>query len=148
MKKLTLLLLCIILSILFVSCSKNANSNVKATNLSNNQEISEIAKETDNKTEKNGSSKNIIKLYIDYNGFKTDVNTDEEGVSELLQIEDNATAPDAKLTTALADVFAVYDDNSENLYGTIYAGDDGAYYLKFANSKNKDAAYKMTDSIF
>ncbi len=63
-----------------------------------------------------------------------------------MELEKNATVPETKLSTKFADITAVYDDNTEEIYGTIYIGEDNGYYLEFANSTVEGAAYKMSDS--
>lgn len=75
-----------------------------------------------------------------------DVNFDEDDINEILDAEKNVSVPDVKMKTSFAELIAVYDDNTEGVFGTIYMGEDDCYYLKFANSEIEGAAYKMGDS--
>ena len=77
-----------------------------------------------------------------------DITSDESKTSELLELEKNAKIPETKLSTKFADITAVYNDNTEEIYGTIYIGEDNGYYLKFANSTVEGAACKISNSSF
>lgn len=77
-----------------------------------------------------------------------DITSDESKIAELLELEKNAKIPETKLSTKFADISAVYSDNTEEIYGAIYIGEDNGYYLQFVNSNPKGAAYKMTNSSF
>lgn len=87
-----------------------------------------------------------MKFYVNHSGFKMDVNFDEDDINEILDAEKNVSVPDVKMKTSFAELIAVYDDNTEGVFGTIYMGEDDCYYLKFANSEIEGAAYKMGDS--
>ena len=76
-----------------------------------------------------------------------DITSDESKIAELLELK-NAKIPETKLSTKFADITAVYNDNTEEIYGTIYIGEDNGYYLRFANSKIKGAACKISNSSF
>ena len=122
--------MCIIISFALVSCSNNTSSENKISSKNNNQIVSE--KKTDTVTETStepskDTEKKIKKFYVNYSGFKMDVDFDEDDIADLLDEEKNATVPDVKMKT-------------------IYMGEDDCYYLKFANSEIEGAAYKMGDS--
>lgn len=149
MKKVLLIIMCIIISFALVSCSNNTSSENKISSKNNNQIVSE--KKTDTVTETStepskDTEKKIKKFYVNYSGFKMDVNFDEDDINEILDAEKNASVPDVKMKTSFAELIAVHDDNTEGLFGTIYMGEDDCYYLKFANSEIEGAAYKMGDS--
>lgn len=152
LKKTLLIMLCIIVSISFSACSKSSTSddspsvseNISAQDKNTSDTGNTDKAENDNKQ----SDKAIKKLYISYSGINMDITTDENKIAELLELEKNATVPEINLNTKFADVTAVYEDNTEDIYGSIYIGEDKGYYLQFAHSTVEGAAYKMTDSSF
>lgn len=151
LKKLLLIMLCILISISFVACSNNLNSEEnnavsESSSYQNDNATKKINENVDNNN--NANKKSITRLYISYSGINMDITTDESSISELLELEKNATVPETKLNTKFADITAVYDDNTEEIYGTIYIGEDNGYYLEFSNSPVKGAAYKLSDSSF
>lgn len=152
MKKIISIFLCILISIAFISCSKNTKEDRNSTN---QQTTNSIANTLNNKhsTLSNNSKNdkqdsNIKRIYLDYNGFKVDVDIDNEMISQLDEIENNSTVPETELNTELATINVVYENDTEEVFGTIYIGSDNAFYLKLSNSKNKDVAFKMADSSF
>ncbi len=156
MKKVLLIIMCII-SIAFASCSNNTSSENEASSQDDNQVVSEQKTDTDivsdNVTEAStkpskDTEKKIEKFYVNYNGFKIDVNFDENSIKEILDAEKNATVPDVEMKMSFADLIVVYTDGTDDIFGTIYMGADDCYYLQFANSKVEGAAFKMPDSSF
>ena len=153
MKKTILLFLFIVISITFISCSKNAVINESTRKIQDNSSTTIITTIEDNtnttkqNSQNNSSENRIKKMYLDYNGFKIDIDVTDEMTSELSEFENCTTVPDTKLSKAFATIYAVYSDKSEELFGTIYIGNDGAYYLKCENNPNKDAAVKLADDF-
>lgn len=148
MKKILIIMLCLILPFCFISCTKSTDiTNSAGEDLysqeSNIQEEN-MTDKSDNHTVQD--SKNITKLYVFCNGIKIDITSDKDKINEIIEAEKNADVPKTKLVTKFADVFAVYDDNSENIYGKIYIGEDDYYYLKFENSEKEGAAFKLPDN--
>lgn len=145
MKKYLFILSCIFISLTFVACSNTTSNTGEPTNevITDSTTLQET---NENSTDSSNTDKSISKLYLNYSGITLDINTDDAGIAELLEAKETATVPETELTTEFASITAVYSDNSEELFGTIYIGDDGAYYLKFADSKVEGAAYKMGDS--
>lgn len=155
MKKVLLIIMCIIIPIAFASCGNNTPYENEKSTQDDNQVVSEQEADTDIVSDKvteastkpsKDTKKKIEKFYVNYNGFKIDVNFDENSIKEILDAEKNATVPETKLVTKFADVFAVYDDNSESIYGNVYIGEDDCYYLKFENSTIEGAAFKLPDN--
>lgn len=145
--------MCIVISIAFASCSNNTPSENEMSSQVDNQVVSEQKTDSDTVTETStksniDSEKTIEKLYVNYNGFKMDVDFDEDDIADLLDAEKNATVPDVKMKMVFADVIAVYNDNTEEIFGTVCVGEDDSYYLQFANSEVEGAAFKMPDSSF
>ena len=138
--------MCIIISIALASCSNNTSSENKISSKNNNQIVSEKKTDAVTETSTKDTEKKILKFYVNYSGFKMDVNFDEDDINEILDAEKNASVPDVKMKTSFAELMAVYDDNTEAVFGTIYIGEDDCYYLKFANSEIEDVAFKMGDS--
>ncbi len=137
--------MCIVISIVFASCSNNTLSENKISSQNDNQMVSE--QETSTKQDKNADKK-IEKFYINYGGFKMNVDFDENDITEILKAKDSATVPDVKMKMSLAELVSVYDDGSEDVFGTLYIGEDDCGYLQFANSEVEGAAFKMPDSSF
>jgi hypothetical protein len=73
---------------------------------------------------------------------------DAETLKALEEAENDATVPDDTLDMTFGTVEIIYTDNTSETIGTVYLGSDKAPYLKFDNNKNKDAAYKLSDSLF
>lgn len=153
LKKVLLIILCVLISISITACSNNSNSKVQNTV----NEITSVQEDTSvddtnntNKAKNNNihNEKSISRLYISYSGINMDITSDESKISELLELEKNAEIPETKLSTKFADITAVYNDNTEEIYGTIYIGEDNGYYLKFANSTVEGAACKISNSSF
>lgn len=147
--------MCIIIPIAFASCGNNTPYENEKSTQDDNQVVLEQETDTDIVSDKvteastkpsKDTEKKIEKFYVNYNGFKIDVNFDENSIKEILDAEKNATVPETKLVTKFADVFAVYDDNSESIYGNVYIGEDDCYYLKFENSTIEGAAFKLPDN--
>ena len=135
--------MCIIISVCFISCSNNTPSENETLSKNDNEIVTDNNSET---SENLNKEKNIEKLYVNYNGFKMDVNFDEADIADLLDAEKNATVPDVKMKMSFAELIAIYDDNTEGIFGTIYMGEDDCYYLQFVNSDIEGAAFKMGDS--
>ena len=148
LKKTLLLILCVIISLCFASCSNNgqtADTTASDTSVST-QNFEKTDTQSSQFDDIDSTEKKIVKFYVNYSGFKMDVNFDEDDINEILDAEKNASVPDVKMKTSFAELIAVYDDNTEGLFGTIYMGEDDCYYLKFANSEIEGAAYKIGDS--
>ncbi len=146
MKKYLFILICILITIFFTACSISSEMENPSR-----EEHTDSVSTTENDTtlsSKTEEDKTISKLYLNYNGITVDINTDDAGIGELLEAKKKATVPQTPLNTELAKIIAVYNDNTEKLFGTIYIGDDGAYYLKFSDSELEGTAYKMADSSF
>lgn len=157
LKKVLLIIMCIIISIVFASCSNNTPSENETSSQDDNQVVSQQKTDTDIISDKvtetstkpsKDTEKRIEKFYVNYSGFKIDVDFDENSITELLDAEKNATVPNVKMKMSFAVLMAVYTDGTESIFGTIYMGEDDCYYLQFANSKVEGAAFKMPDSAF
>lgn len=148
LKKVLLIILCVLISI--TACSNNSNSKVQNTVNERTSVQEDTSVDDTNKAKNNNihNEKSISRLYISYSGINMDITSDESKISELLELEKNAKIPETKLSTKFADITAVYNDNTEEIYGTIYIGEDNGYYLKFANSTVEGAACKISNSSF
>ena len=158
MKKSIFLILCILMSVIFISCSRNVatvatheetnkDNIISSENSDTNKDNVTAANNTDIQNGTDTSLQNISKMYLDYNGFKVDIDITDEMISDLSEVQNAATVPNTELNNAFATIHAVYKDNSDKVFGTIYIGDDNAFYLKCENTPNKDAAYKLADNF-
>lgn len=150
LKKVLLIILCVLISISITACSNNSNSKVQNTVNERTSVQEDTSVDDTNKAKNNNihNEKSISRLYISYSGINMDITSDESKISELLELEKNAKIPETKLSTKFADITAVYNDNTEEIYCTIYIGEDNGYYLKFANSTVEGAACKISNSSF
>lgn len=157
MKKIILIITCIIISIAFASCGNNTPYENEKSTQDDNQVVSEQETDTEIVSDKvteasakpsKDTEKKIEKFYVNYNGFKIDVNFDENDINEILDAEKNATVPGVEMKMSFADLIVVYTDGTEGVFGTIYIGADDCYYLQFTNSKVEGAAFKIPDSSF
>ena len=137
-KKTIILILCLIISLSLISCTKSVET-INTTSESSYSSNDNAKKESTTKPSSNSNEQNeksITSLYVSYGGIKIDITSDQEKSSKI---------PETKLVTIFANVFATYDDNSHSLFGTIYIGEDNCYYLKFKNSDIEGAAFKLPD---
>lgn len=157
LKKICILIMCVIISIIFASCSNNTQFENKISSQNDNQMISEQESDTDivsdkiEESQKNpnkNADKKIEKFYVNYGGFKMNVDFDENDINEILEAKNSATVPDVKMKMSLADLIVIYNDDSEDVFGTLYIGEDDCCYLQFANSNVEGAAFKIPDSSF
>lgn len=157
MKKVLLIIMCIIISIAFASCVNNTPYENEKSTQDDNQVVSEQETDTDIVSDKvteastkpsKDTEKKIEKFYVNYGGFKMDIDFDENDINEILDAEKNATVPGVEMKTSFADLIVVYTDGTEGVFGTIYIGADDCYYLQFTNSKVEGAAFKIPDSSF
>lgn len=146
--------MCVIISIIFASCSNNTQSENKISSQNDNQMVSEQESDTDIVSDKieesknNNTDKKIEKFYVNYGGFKMDINFDENDINEILEAKKSATVPDVEMKMSLANLIVIYDDDSEDVFGTLYIGEDDCCYLQFADSEVEGASFKMPDSSF
>lgn len=151
MKKILLTILCVFISLTFISCAKETpDKNDNATTekdeiISSN--IPEDEDESTNDVNLEYKGKSVIKVRLN-SSAKMNIDIDAEMLKELENAENDTTIPDATLDMALGTVEIIYSDESTETIGTVYIGSDKALYLKFNNNKNKDAAYKLQESIF
>lgn len=142
--------MCITISIVFVSCSNTPSEN-KTQSQEDTQAVSELQNNTitekSTETVKNAEKK-IEKFYVNYGGFKMNIDFDENDINEILEAKKNATVPNVKMKMSLADLIVIYDDNNEDVFGTLYIGEDDYCYLQFSDSSVEGAAFKIPDSSF
>lgn len=149
--------MCVIISIIFASCSNNTQSENKISSKNDNQMVSEQESDTDivsdeiegsQKSQNKNADKKIKKFYVNYGGFKMNIDFDENDINEILDAKKNATVPDVEMKMSLANLIVIYDDDSEDVFGTLYIGEDDCCYLQFADSEVEGASFKMPDSSF
>lgn len=149
--------MCVIISIIFASCSNNTQFENKISSQNDNQMVSEQESDTDivfdkieesQKNQNKNADKKIEKFYVNYGGFKMDINFDENDINEILEAKKSATVPDVEMKMSLANLIVIYDDDSEDVFGTLYIGEDDCCYLQFADSEVEGTYFKMPDSSF
>ena len=152
MKKILLIILCIVMTFIFTSCSKES---ISENNESSTNKVNSIISSDESKPEsKQNDSLNLeyrsksvrevrFNSSVDFN-----INVDAETLKSLENAENDTSVPDVTLDKEFGTVEVIYTDETTETLGTVYIGSDKALYLKFDNNKNTDAAYKLTDSIF
>lgn len=146
-KKTIILILCLIISLSLISCTKSVET-INTTSESSYSSNDNAKKESTTKPSSNSNEQNeksITSLYVSYGGIKIDITSDQDEIDEIVAAEKSSKIPETKLVTIFANVFETYDDNSHSLFGTIYIGEDNCYYLKFKNSDIEGAAFKLPD---
>lgn len=152
MKKILLIILCITMAFTLISCSKdNTSENDESSpNKVNSIISSDESKPEDNQNdsmnlEYKGKSVSEVRFNgsVDFN-----INVDVETLKSLENAENDTSVPDVTLDKKFGTVEIIYTDKTKETLGTLYLSSDKALYLKFDNNKNKDAAYKISNSIF
>lgn len=151
MKKILLIILCIIISLTFISCSKISIEDDKSTAENTFNSIMSPGKfESDenknDNTDLKYKGKNVKQVKLN-SSLGINIDADAEILKAFEYAENDTAVPDTELETAFGNVEIIYADNTSETIGTVYLGSDKALYLKFNNNKNKAAAYKLADSI-
>ena len=160
MKKILLIILCFIIPLSFFSCGKEntekpeekpvteskTNSETELNNLFSLMPSStESEHETDQELEYKGKKVKEVKLNSSV-GIPMDFDADALKVLE--DLENKEPISDVSFDALFGNLIIIYDDGTDETVGQIYLGSDKALYLKFSNSKNKDAVYKLSGPIF
>lgn len=135
-----------------MSCSKEKIETVEENSSSVSNTLfdlmpSRTEANSQNDTELEYKGKKVKEVKLD-SGLGIKINFDTETLKALEDAESDETVPDAKLLTNCGTIKIFYADDTVESIGTLYLGSDGALYLKFSNSKNEDAAYKLADIKF
>ena len=138
------------MSFTFISCSKDNTSenNENLTSKVNNIISSDDSKsdnEVNEETDLKYKDKPVSEVKIN-SSLGINIDVDAETLKALENAENDTAVPDVTLDMPLGTVEMIYTDETTETIGTVYLGEDKALYLKFENNKNKDAAYKLSDS--
>lgn len=152
MKKILSIVLCVLTLTAFISCSKGSTDKNETSTTENYNNIfsssttkTEDEKTSNTKLEYKGKSVKNIRLN---SSAKMNIDIDADTLNELENAENDGTVPDVDFDMAFGTVEIIYSDETTETIGTAYIGSDKALYIKFDNNKNKDAAYKLSESIF
>ena len=152
MKKLLIIILCFIISLSFISCGKESTERPEEKSVSESNSLfslmpsrTESKQETDNELEYKGKKVKEVKLN---SSVGIPIDFDAEALKALEDLENDESIPDVSLDALFGTLIIAYDDGTDETIGQVYLGSDKALYLKFSNNKNKDAAYKISNSIF
>lgn len=128
------------------SVSDNPNNKESKTGLTSSQSI--ISDDT-SLIEELLDYKEIEKIYLEYEGTEVDLDFDEQMIRSLQELCISNDVPEATLNEQVATINIKYKKrNDPNLFAKIYIGSDSAYYLKWINHGNKNAAVKIADEFF
>lgn len=136
----------------FVSCGKEKDETIEESSSSVSNTLFDLMP---SKTELNSQNE----TNLEYKGKKVKevkikssvgipINFDTEVLKDLENLKNSESVPDASLDALFGVLIITYDDGTDETVGQVYIGSDKAFYLKFSNSKNKDAAYKLVDRVF
>lgn len=147
-----MIILSFIISLTFVSCSKEKIETVEENSSSVSNTLFDLMPSRTEANSQNEANleyegKKVKEVKLD-SGLGIKINFDAETLKALEDAESDETVPDAKLLTNCGTIKIFYADDTVESIGTIYLGSDSALYLKFSNSKNEDAAYKLADIKF
>jgi len=152
LKRVLLTIICLVISLTFVSCGKEkiktvevSSSTVLNTLFDLMSSGTEANSQNDIELEYKGKKVKEVKL-VSGSGIK--INFDAETLKALEDAENDETVPETNLKSSFGTLKIVYDDGTIETVGKVYLGSDKALYLKFSNNKNKDAAYKLADIKF
>ena len=148
-KKIISLFLVIIMILLFSCCSKNIakKSELSVSNEIKNNGTSVSEKlDYDNKTPINKDE--VKSISVTFMGYKTDIEVNDKNIEALSQIDELSEEVDIKLSNEIGNIVIEYVDGTEMILGTLFVGEDNAYYLQSSKNKGTNKCYKVTDNLF
>lgn len=146
MKKLMIMLMCIIIPMVFASCSIQTASDNNTISKNSSEIVTENNTVTDNTTniEPYDDDSNIEKIIISYLGQKSESIYDEDAHVFLNEIKNCKDEPEVLMVDKIGEILVKYKNSNESIsIATLYIGSDNNVYAKYTNNKETDYAYKI-----
>lgn len=147
MKRISLILICILISICFISCSKQITLN-EDNNVTTNQTVNEFAlqenkdKNIDSTKGDNDDKTNIEKIILTFYGEISESNYDDESEKLIEKIKNCKETPETNLVEKIGKI-SIKNKGSNNItdIADIYLGADYNIYAKYISEKDNNYAY-------
>lgn len=146
MKNLMITLICILVSIIFVSCSVQTVSDDNDISKNPSEIITEDNTVTENTIDKEpyNDGSNIEKVIISYLGQTTESTYDEDAHVFLNEIKNCQEEPKALMADKIGEILVKYKNSDESIsIATLYIGSDNNVYAKYITENQDDFAYKI-----
>lgn len=146
MKNLIIILVCILVPMIFVSCSVQTASDDNDISKSPSEILTEdntITEKATNKEPYNDDS-NIEKVIISYLGQKSESTYDEDAHVFLNEIKNCQDKPEAIMVDKIGEILIKYKNSGESIsIATLYIGSDNNVYAKYTTEDQNNYAYKI-----
>ena len=149
MKKITLILICLLISICFISCSKQItlkeDNNVTTNQTSNEFTSQDNTDKIINPTEEvNDNNANSEKIILTFYGETSESNYDEESEELIEAIKSCKEIPEINIVEKIGKISIKNKDSNDIVdIADIYIGADYSIYAKYISNTNNDYAYRL-----
>lgn len=149
MKKITLILICLLISICFISCSKQItlkeDNNVTTNQTSNEFTSQDNTDKIINPTEEvNDNNANSEKIILTFYGETSESNYDEESEELIEAIKSCKEIPEINIVEKIGKISIKNKDSNDIVdIADIYIGADYNIYAKYILNTNNDYAYRL-----
>ena len=154
MKNLMIMLMCIMISIVFASCSTQtvSNDNVVSKSTSDVTDKNDIVKNKLTKSEDTDKTNaepyndgyDIEKVILSYLGQKSESTYDEDAHIFLNEIKNCKNIPEVLMTDKVGEILVKYKNSDESIsIAALYIASDNNVYAKYIADKETDYAYKI-----
>ena len=149
MKKITLILICLLISICFISCSKqitlkednNVTTNQTSNEFTSHDNTDKIINPTEEVNDNNANSEKII---LTFYGETSESNYDEESEELIEAIKSCKEIPEINIVEKIGKISIKNKDSNDIVdIADIYIGADYSIYAKYISNTNNDYAYRL-----
>mgnify|MGYP004469817865 CR=1 FL=1 len=150
MKRIYIILICIIISISFVSCTSNSKDKSSNNSISFTQKTTEKSKKANNNSnvEKNITAKplddgsNIEKVKLSFLNSAQESTYDKSAKNLIKNIKSCKDNKDIKLAEKIGTMSIKHSDDEEFTdIANLYLGADNSVYAKYIDKSNKESSY-------
>lgn len=146
MKSLMITLICILISMIFVSCSVQTVSDDNDISKKTSEILTEDNIITENATNKEpyNDGSNIEKVIISYLGQTSESTYDEDAHTFLNEIKNCQEEPEALMVDKIGEILVKNKNSDESIsIATLYIGSDNHLYAKYITEDQDNFAYKI-----